>query len=216
MITSSTKIYGSFSKVAGNNGCKYFNGLFQEHNIDAIYKSFSVDSITDAINAAKLLKFSGFAISSPYKRSMATLCDTLDFHAHKSWSVNTVLVSEHGLLHGFNTDYFGVHLLLYPYALHSKPLYILGNGGLANTVKHAADQLHITIGGVITRENWPSKDEIQNSIIFNCTPTHPQIYYLNNVFIDCHASKSRTGEQLYYEQAKQQFKLYTGITFNGE
>ena len=41
-INSETKLYGSFSLKAGNLGCKLFNEAFQKHNINAIYKSFSI------------------------------------------------------------------------------------------------------------------------------------------------------------------------------
>ena len=69
MITKDTKIYGSFSKNAGSLGTKLFNLAFKYYNINAIYRSFSIDNIEDAVQAARTLKFSGFAVSMPYKFS---------------------------------------------------------------------------------------------------------------------------------------------------
>ena len=56
-INKDTKIYCSFSENAGNKGCQFFNPAFFKYNINAIYKSFSVNNIDNALNCAKFLKF---------------------------------------------------------------------------------------------------------------------------------------------------------------
>ena len=66
-INKDTKLYGSFSIKAGNNGCKTFNACFDHYEMNAIYKSFSVTDIKDAVLSAKTLGFSGFAVSMPFK-----------------------------------------------------------------------------------------------------------------------------------------------------
>ena len=76
-INKDTKIYCSFSSNPGNNGCKYFNNLFERKNINAIYKSFYSDNIQKSIEAVKTLNISGFAVSMPFKTQVLKYVDKL-------------------------------------------------------------------------------------------------------------------------------------------
>ena len=91
LISKDTKIYCSFSKNAGNKGCQFFNPAFYKYNINAIYKSFSVDNIDDALNCAKFLKFNGCAIAMPFKKRAFELIDEKDISATNCKSVNTIV-----------------------------------------------------------------------------------------------------------------------------
>ena len=57
-INKDTKVYGSFAKKAGNTGCKSFNSAFYYYQINAIYKSFSVENIEQAVMAAPIFSTS--------------------------------------------------------------------------------------------------------------------------------------------------------------
>ena len=78
MINKDTLLFGSFSKKAGNNGCIIFNKCFLFYNINAIYKSFSIDKLDEAIISALCLKFSGFAVSMPYKSEIIPYLSEFD------------------------------------------------------------------------------------------------------------------------------------------
>ena len=66
-INKDTEIYCSFAKEAGNTGCQMMNTAFYYYGLNKIYKSFSVDSIEDAVHSVKTLGIKGFAITMPYK-----------------------------------------------------------------------------------------------------------------------------------------------------
>ena len=114
MINKDTLLFGSFSKKAGNNGCMFFNTKFKENNVDAIYKSFSINNINDAINAAICLNFSAFAVSMPFKTEIIKLLDDYNEIVKKTNSCNTVLIKNNNLI-GYNTDYMAVKDLLMEY-----------------------------------------------------------------------------------------------------
>ena len=198
-INKDTKIYGSFSSNPGNNGCIFFNSRFQENNINAIYKSFYSDNIEETIQAAKHLKFSGFALSMPLKTKVLEFLDEYDSSVLEIGACNTVLI-KNNKLYGYNTDWIGV----YNYLLLYKPnkLFILGNGGFAKSVEYACTQLGISYE-VITRKDW---DKISNleGIIFNATPVDVEV---KGILIDGRPFTD-TGKEIARLQAEEQYKIY--------
>ena len=90
-------------------------------------------------------------------------------------------------------------------------LYILGDGGYAKAVKCAAEKLGFDYINIL-RENWDTLNELQNSIVYNCTPVENIQLPDGNRFIDC-IVKTETGRQLAKLQASYQFELYTGLEF---
>lgn len=211
LINKDTKIYCSFSKNAGNKGCEFFNLAFIKYNINAIYKSFSINNIETALNSAKYLNFSGCAIAMPFKKIAFDLVDEKDISVLNSKSVNTIIFDyKLNKLIGYNTDYYAAGVLLTPYRKTFDVLYILGDGGLAAAVKAKANDLNFSIK-LITRNNWETIYSLKNCLVFNCTPlkieTDP-----SNIYIDCLIGTS-SGDVFHYLQAKQQFLLYTNIIY---
>lgn len=90
-INKDTILYGSFSKEAGNKGCEFFNQAFEKYNINAIYKSFSIDNIANACIAAETLKMGGFAVAMPYKLQVSAY---INKNVSNTPSVNTVVRKE--------------------------------------------------------------------------------------------------------------------------
>lgn len=211
MINNATLLFGSFSKKAGNNGCIIFNKCFLYYNINAIYKSFSVDNIYDALNSAKFLKFSGCAISMPFKKIAFNLVNKKDISAIKSESVNTILfdyTSNESI--GYNTDYYAAEKILENYVEY-KTIYILGNGGLSSAVNYKSKDMGFdTI--IITRNEWNEIFKLKNSLIFNCTPVTNILLDTSNVFIDCVIGSS-TGDLFHKYQSRKQFEIYTKIKY---
>jgi shikimate dehydrogenase len=212
-VNSTTKIYGSFSQKAGDVGCLLFNTSFNYYDINAIYKSFSVSNIKNAIEAAKCLHFSGFAVSMPFKTEIIPYLDDYDETVKKTNSCNTVIVTENKL-YGYNTDYYAIHDFLAEYSGEPRfPgfIYILGNGSYAGTLKVCCDEKGIEYK-VITRANWDDIVNIKNSFIFNCTPVEDIVADVTNTVVHS-VNTTYTGKKLATRQAAYQFKLYTGLEF---
>ena len=209
MIDKDTKLYGSFSIKAGSVGCRIFNTSFKYDNINAIYKSFSVNNIEEAINSAKCLSFSGFAVSMPFKSQIIKFLDETDEVVKKVGTCNTVLIKDNKLI-GFNTDYLAIESFL-SNVDDLKFIYILGNGCYSKNVQYYCNQNNINFK-VINRKIWNEILSIKNSIIFNCTPVDDIKYDKSNFFIDC-INTSNTGNKLAKLQASIQYKIYTGLEF---
>ena len=211
LISKDTKIYCSFSKNAGNKGCEFFNSAFYKHNINAIYKSFSVDNIDDALNCAKFLKFNGCAIAMPFKKRAFELVDEKDVSAINSESVNTIVFDyDSNKLKGYNSDYYATEKLLENYVGYNT-IYILGNGGLSSSVKAKSKEMGFDIVN-ITRNNWHIISKLENSLIFNCTPVSNISLNKSNTFIDCIIG-TFTGDLFHQYQSRKQFEIYTGIKY---
>ena len=203
MINKETKIYCSFSSNPGNNGCIFFNDEFERNGIDAIYKSFYSDDIKKSIEAVKSLGIKGFALSMPFKIEALDYVDEVEESARKIGSINTV-VNKDGYLKGYNTDWIGVKKYFETRRFDS--IYIIGNGGFSKAVQYTCDVMDIGFE-VITRENWNIIEELKDKIIFNATPVDINT---DNFLIDGQPHTD-TGREIALYQAKEQFKIYTGV-----
>ena len=203
MINKETKIYCSFSSNPGNNGCIFFNSEFKELNMNAIYKSFYSDDIKKSIEAVKSLGIKGFALSMPFKIEALDYVDEVEDSARKIGSINTV-VNKDGYLKGYNTDWVGVKKYFETRRFDS--IYIIGNGGFSKAVQYTCDVMDIGFE-VITRENWNIIEELEDKIIFNATPVDINT---DNFLIDGQPHTD-TGREIALYQAKEQFKIYTGV-----
>lgn len=208
MINKNTDIYCSFSSNPGNSGCTYFNSIFKEKNINAIYKSFYSNNILDSLKAVKSLGIKGFAVSMPFKVEIVQYLEDLDSTALSIGAVNTILNND-GYLTGYNTDYLAAKEVLDECL--GVDLYILGDGGYSLAVQQASKDLGY-VPNIITRDNWNNIKNIQNSIIFNCTPVENIQVNDSNKFIDCITS-TETGKRLSSIQASHQLKLYLGKNY---
>ena len=209
MINKETLLFGSFSKNAGNLGCAIFNKCFSYLNLNAIYKSFSITNLNDAVISAKCLRFSGFAVSMPNKREIIAHLNEMDDVVKRTSSCNTVLISN-GMLKGFNTDYYSIYEYLSEIE-HLNFLYVLGNGAYSRNVQVCCKDLKIKYE-IITRENWEKIKDLEDSVIFNCTPVENISFNPSNIFIDCNIN-SETGKKLALKQASMQFEIYTNLAF---
>ena len=203
MINKDTEIYCSFSSNPGNNGCIFFNDEFERNGIDAIYKSFYSDDIKKSIEAVKSLGIKGFALSMPFKIEALDYVDEVEESARKIGSINTV-VNKDGYLKGYNTDWIGVKKYFETRRFDS--IYIIGNGGFSKAVQYTCDVMDIGFE-VITRENWNIIEELKDKIIFNATPVDINT---DNFLIDGQPHTD-TGREIALYQAKEQFKIYTGV-----
>jgi shikimate 5-dehydrogenase len=207
LINKNTKIYGSFSLNDGNNGNIFFNKYFELYNIDAIYKSFSVNNIKDAVSSAKILNFSGFAVSMPFKKDILNYVDNISDEVNIIKSANTIINKNNKLI-AYNTDYIGIKEIIKNY----KEIIILGNGGLSWAAQYACKTLNISYE-IIERKNWNYIEKLKNKIILNCTPVENIKIDKSNIFLDA-IPTTPIGKKIHTTLAKEQFFLYTGIKIN--
>ena len=142
----------------------------------------------------------------PFKKEVLNYVDIRSDVVKEIGAANTVINTD-GYLSAFNTDFLAAKEFLSKYEDSFNHLFILGNGGYASAVKHAAIQLGFVFT-FITRENWDEVSKIKNSLIYNCTPVMNSVDS-SNEYIDCLVS-TETGKQLGLIQASHQFLLYTG------
>lgn len=205
MINKNTKLFGSFSENPGNNGCLFFNSKFRKYKIDAIYKSFYSIEIDRTISSVKHLNFSGFALSRPLKESVIKYLDGIDDSVNKTGSCNTV-INNHGNLYGYNTDWIGVYNYLIDKNI--KHLNIIGFGAFGKSIAYALSKLEISFS-IISKKDINNIDDVKDQYFINATPV--EILSLKNIIIDARPF-SKEGKDIALLQAKEQFKIYTGIT----
>ncbi len=204
-INKDTLIFGSFSSNPGNNGCIYFNGKFEADNINAIYKSWKITSIENALKAMKTLDIKGVGISMPFKESVISYIDEMDDNV-KTIGVCNTIINKNNRLIGYNTDYYAINKYLLE--KQYKHIYILGNGGYSKTIQYTCKRLNISYE-IITRKNWFEINRIKDGIIFNATPLENIYNNINssNIYIDC-IPTTETGKILAKYQAEQQYNIY--------
>ena len=207
MINSETKVYGSFSSRAGNLGCTFHNRGFDVLGINAIYKSFTVKSIANAMTAVRELDFKGASISMPFKSEVLKYVDEIDNCASEIWAANTIINNDN-ILYATNTDWIACHQYLSRFK--QTEVVILGNGGFSKAAQYACNKLNKSFR-IIVRNNWDDIFKLENELVFNCTPVEnlDKSIHESNKLIDC-LNFTLTGKQLSIIQAKHQFKLYTG------
>ncbi len=158
---------------------RYFTEKFEREHIEAAYKNFELQEITDfqsLIAQEKNLK--GLNVTAPYKEKIMAFLDEIDPQAKTIGAVNTIVLKKKKRI-GYNTDSFGFMKSLFPLLekQHDQAL-ILGTGGAAKAVAHALRSLGIAFK-MISRT--PSKGQLAykelseeiittHHLIINCTP----------------------------------------------
>jgi shikimate 5-dehydrogenase len=200
LINKDTALYGSFSLTPGNNGCKFFNTEFERLGMNAIYKSFYSDDIVKSFQAAKILRFKGFAVAIPYKVSIMSLLSKIDLTAQIIGAVNTVVL-EDGIYVGYNTDWEGAQKFLLEKKV--KEVSIAGTGGFSKAIQYAC-QVNSINYEVLTRKD----------IILNINPRF-DIFNATPIYIACkYDGRPNTddGKLIAKYQAQKQLKLYVQKT----
>ncbi|NBX68719.1 MAG: hypothetical protein EBR01_07140 [Proteobacteria bacterium] len=184
-ISKDTKLFVSLAEMPGNTGTVWFNHMFTQYKIDAIYKAFRVGrtDFEKAFHGIRALGVAGGAISMPFKKLAADMVDEMVGVSKDICVINTFLRDVDGRLKGFNTDYVA--------ALKSLPektesVYLLGSGGVAASVAWAIRNKQNMPLTVISRQknrscipkvvdwNWVCWDEMNKlpppETLINCTP----------------------------------------------
>jgi shikimate dehydrogenase len=117
-----------------NLGTRFHNFLYDELNLNFVYKAFTTTDLQGAVTGMRALSFRGASISMPFKEAIIPMLDGLDPSAKAIDSVNTV-VNNNGVLTGSNTDFEAVLTLLKSSSIErSDKVLVRGSGGMAKAV----------------------------------------------------------------------------------
>ncbi len=96
------------------------------------------EALPDAVRGLRALGFSGCNVTIPHKLAMLKLVEQVDPVAARIGAVNTLVISEDGMLSGFNTDAYGFLASLRDgrpdWKSGTGPVVVLGAGGAARAI----------------------------------------------------------------------------------
>lgn len=86
--------------------------------------------------------FDGINVTIPYKEKVIPYLDSIDDAAKAIGAVNTI-INRDGVLYGYNTDFYGMKLMIEKngFDLKGAKVLILGSGGTAKTAKAVSEAL---------------------------------------------------------------------------
>ncbi|HEY9311718.1 shikimate 5-dehydrogenase [Williamsia sp.] len=151
ILRRDTRLCISLSGRPSNIGTKFHNYLYNELELDFVYKAFSTTDLPAAIAGIRGLDIRGAGISMPFKEAVIDLVDVMHESAAAIDSVNTI-VNEDGTLHAYNTDYQAAANLLRDSGIPtSSSVAIAGSGGMAKAVVAALRDEGFTDTVVVAR-----------------------------------------------------------------
>lgn len=145
--------------------------------------------------------FKAINVTIPYKEKVIPHIDYISDEAKTIGAVNTI-VNKNGVLYGYNTDFYGMKMLIEKadIKIKDKTVAILGSGGTSKTANAVVSSLSANTvykvsrnaqGGFITYNDlYKISDEID--VIINTTPVgmYPEIY---NSAVDIKEFKNLSG-----------------------
>ena len=168
----------------------YFKQKFEDEGIDAEYRNFPLEQISDFEELVKREpKLVGLNVTVPYKQKIIPYLDALNPTARSIGAVNTIFFCrKEGRLSllGYNSDVLGFERSLKEHLKEEhKQALVLGSGGSSKAVIHVLDGLGIPFQIVSRKmgEGLLSYDQLDreimetHSLIINTTPLgmHPKI-----------------------------------------
>ena len=124
----------------------------------------------------KKREFDAVNVTIPYKKTVMPCLDTISDEARRIGSVNTIVKDGDGLLHGYNTDYYGFSYMLdrMGILLDGKKVVILGSGGASVTAQCVAKDRGARQVVVISRsgeDNYTNLGRHRDAdVLVNTTP----------------------------------------------
>ena len=161
------------------------NAAFSAKHVNAIYLPCETSRLSDFLELARHLKFSGFSVTMPYKRAIMRELDWIDPLAAEIGACNTVAVQD-GKWMGWNTDAAAVvEVLTKRLRLGGSRILILGAGGAARSAAFAlrgeGAEIFIAARREIRAQKlakaisalaipWTSADGLEVDAVINATP----------------------------------------------
>lgn len=219
-----SRLYVSLATRPGKTGETFYNTLFQYHNIDAEYVACECKDLAKDMDFAR--KYcAGVSVTMPYKIEVGQFVDAWEC---RPGPVNTIKVKQ-GRFIAYNCDYRGLENNLPD--IKGKIINILGDGAMAENVKLLAEYKGATIKQYSRRlGNWDQRHQVCG-VVVNCTsigmnPDESPLTDLDHVetVVDCVIGNTKlrrlaknenrkiiSGADIYVEQFKYQFQIYTGV-----
>lgn len=152
-LTKDTQLCMSLSARPSNIGTRFHNYLYDELELDFVYKAFTTTDLPAAIAGIRALGIRGCGVSMPFKEACIEHIDVLHPSAQAIESVNTI-VNEDGVLHAYNTDYQAVvDLVTAAEVPQDWTVAVTGSGGMAKAVLAAFRDSGYVHGHVIARND---------------------------------------------------------------
>jgi 3-dehydroquinate dehydratase/shikimate dehydrogenase len=138
-ITSRTKVFGVTGfPLKATSSPPFFNTIFAEEDIDAVYVPFPADIITDFMEIAKELKVEGLSVTVPYKEKVIPFLSSQAPEVQYIGACNTLSLCPQGGWLGTNTDAWGFSDSLLAFLnrqnLKRQRVTVIGAGGVARAV----------------------------------------------------------------------------------
>ncbi len=120
--------------------------------------------------------YQGLNVTIPYKQTVLPLCDTLSDTARRIGSVNTLVRTPDGALHGYNTDYAGFAAMAARAGIGfaGRRVAVLGSGGTSLTARAVAADSGAASVTVVSRSGPVGYDDLSPvrdcEIVVNTTP----------------------------------------------
>lgn len=153
MIGPLPKVLISVSQRASGNGVYFYNGLFRELGIAAIYLSCPTMTLRGLRETFQFMGIHAASVASPFKTSVIELLDELTPLARATACVNSVRREGERLI-GHNTDVEGISVVLEQAALRKGAnVIVYGSGGVVPSAVHAVRALDPTAQISITARN---------------------------------------------------------------
>lgn len=174
------KLFGLLGKSLKHSfSPDFFKSYFKEHQIDAQYQLFEIETIQD-VGKIFDLNPNGLNVTVPYKEEIIPFLDDLDESAKVVGAVN-VVAFENGKRIGYNTDAYGFHQSIKPFlTFHHERALIFGTGGASKAVAHVFKTIGLDVIFVsrnpnenLNQFNYSDVNEAMIStckVIVNCTP----------------------------------------------
>jgi len=194
------KKYGLIGKVLGHSfSSRYFNTMFAEEGIDAVYDNYEIPAAEDFMKVVEDPEIIGLNVTIPYKQDVVPMMDSLSEEASAIGAVNVVKIIRNlsqssqtknpydtsstrntMILKGYNTDVIGfresIRPLLKPWHTHAL---VLGTGGASLAVKYGLHQLGVVPlsvsrtpqdTSIISYSDLTKEVMDTHLVVVNCTP----------------------------------------------
>ena len=183
-LNKDTQLCISLAARPSNHGTRFHNFLYEELDLNFVYKAFAPTNLEDAIRGIRGLPIRGAAVSMPYKEQCIPMLDELSQSAAVIASVNTI-VNTDGHLKAYNTDYLAIASLLASHQVdRNDEVDVLARGGRPKAVVAALHDAGFATGTVVARNEatggavaeqygfgWQAElGALRPSLLINATP----------------------------------------------
>jgi len=178
-------LYGLIGYPLGHSFSeKYFTEKFQKEGINATYKPFPIQCVSELMEIIALNpNLRGLSVTSPHKESLYPYLNELHPSAKLAGAVNAIKIERKGnnpYLTGFNTDIYGfIQSLKEKCKELPTSALVLGTGGAAKAVLKGLESINISAKFVsrtpkdsctIAYDNLSETEFAEHKLVVNATP----------------------------------------------